>query len=295
MSGDWTGARIDVRYAVPSGSAQAIVTASAARQCRPLSQRFLILHRLKSGKVRSSGGSGAQAWVSSRLLSIMNQSIPFTPDRSSEVLFAGDAPAATLSSQVAREELRRLRPGIYTRNLSDPLEDVARRNRWAITGRFFPGGVVSDRSALPEAQSPGIVFLSHPNGRRDIAMPGLLIRARVGAGPLAGDAPLGQYPLHQASLARALVENTVPSRSRGGRPSRIVDNSRLEEILVLLHRRDGADLGFFENVTGFFSRVARTRIRGGSSGLTIGPAQRRSWPLIWLPEPFTRGSADSPS
>jgi hypothetical protein len=147
---------------------------------------------------------------------------------------------------------------------------VARRNRWAITGRFFPGGVVSDRSALPEAQSPGMVFLSHPNGRRDIAMPGLLIRARVGAGPLAGDAPLGQYPLHQASLARALVENTVPSRSRGGRPSRTVDNSRLEEILVLLHRRDGADR----------VRALRNEVRDAGRALALDDGARQVQSLI---------------
>jgi hypothetical protein len=38
---------------------------------------------------------------------------------SSELIFAGQAPAATLSARVRRGELRRLAGGFYTINLSD--------------------------------------------------------------------------------------------------------------------------------------------------------------------------------
>ena len=81
---------------------------------------------------------------------------------SSELIFAGEAPAATLSARVRRGELRRLARGIYTTNLSDPPEEVVRRNRWAITSTLFPGAVISDRSALPGAQVPTTIFLAHP-------------------------------------------------------------------------------------------------------------------------------------
>lgn len=158
---------------------------------------------------------------------------------SSELIFAGEAPAATLSARVRRGELRRLARGIYTTNPSDPPEEVVRRNRWTIASTLFPGAVISDRSALPGAQDPTTIFLAHPGPARDVALPGLLIRARAGAGPIAGDQALGQYPLHQASFARALVDNTEPSRSRGGRPRRTVDREGLEEVLVGIARREG--------------------------------------------------------
>lgn len=164
---------------------------------------------------------------------------PDTGPASSELIFAAQAPAATLSARVRRGELRRLARGIYTTNLSDRAEEVVRRNRWVVASTLFPGAVISDRSALPGPQDPGVVFLAHPGPARDVDLPGLLIRSRSGAGPIPGDQALGQYPLHQASLARALVDNTEPSRSRSGRPRRTVDREGLEEVLVGIARREG--------------------------------------------------------
>lgn len=163
---------------------------------------------------------------------------PIQPS-SSELIFAREAPAATLSARVRRGALRRLARGIYTTNLSDPPEEVVRRNRWAIASALFPGAVMSDRSALPGPQDPNILLLAHPGPARDVTLPGLLIRARSGAGAIPGDQALGRYPLHQASLARALVDNTAPSRSRGGRPRRTLDREGLEEVLVGIARREG--------------------------------------------------------
>jgi hypothetical protein len=160
------------------------------------------------------------------------------PPISSEIVFAGDAPAATLSARVRRGDLRRLSRGIYTTNVTDAPEDVVARNRWPIISRLFPGGVIADRSALPGSQDVHVVFLAHRGPSRDLELPGLLIRARSGAGAISGDQPLGSYSLFQSSLARALVDNTRPSRSRGGRPRRTVDRASLEEILIGLARRE---------------------------------------------------------
>jgi hypothetical protein len=173
------------------------------------------------------------------LSSISGRGDPGYRQISSELIFAAEAPAATLNARLRRGELRRLFRGIYTTNPSNPRAEIVRRNRWAITAILFPGAVVTDRSALPGLQDPGIVFLVRPGRARDVDLPGLLIRSRSGTGPIPGDQALGQYPLHQASLARALVDNTQPSRSRGGRPRRTVDQEGLEETLVGIARREG--------------------------------------------------------
>ncbi|MGE3795391.1 MAG: Fic family protein [Dehalococcoidia bacterium] len=164
---------------------------------------------------------------------------PVTGPFSSEVVLAREVASATLSTRASRGELRRLTRGVYTTNLEDPVEDVVRRNRWVIVAALFPGAVISDRSALPVGQDPDILFLVHDGRARDVALPGLLVRARSDHGPIEGDQPLGELPLHQASLARALVDNTRPSRSRGGRVARTVDRASLEEVLVGVLRRDG--------------------------------------------------------
>ena len=100
-----------------------------------------------------------------------------------------------------------------------PPEDLVRRHVWAIAAHFWPGAVVTDRSALAPDARRGWVFLAHPAPprRSDLALPGVTVSCRVGSGPLPGDTPfMGQTALHLAGTARSLVENTPT----GGRPPR---------------------------------------------------------------------------
>jgi hypothetical protein len=72
------------------------------------------------------------------------------------------------------------------------------------------------------------------------ALPGLLVRARRGAGPLDGDAPL-PGGLYEASKGRALVENTRLSRDRGGQARRTLDPAELGDWIDRLIIIDGPD------------------------------------------------------
>lgn len=163
------------------------------------------------------------------------------PAFSSEVIFTGDVPAATLSARTERGELRRLRVGVYTTNLGEPLERITRRNRYAIISRLLPGAVVTDRSALPGFTSSEVLFVCHEGSTRDIQLPGLLIRARHGYGPIAGDSQLGAFAVFQASRQRALVENMRPSRSRGGRPSRTASIAEIEDVVTAIAQAEGRE------------------------------------------------------
>ena len=160
---------------------------------------------------------------------------------STEIVFTRDAPAATLSARLARGELRRIRSGVYTTNLTEPLERITRRNRFAIVARLVPGAVITDRSALPDVQVSDHLFVCHPGAARDIQLPGLLVRVRNGHSAFPNDSKLGQYDLSQASIQRALVENTLPSRARGGRQRRTAAVAEIEDVLTAIAQREGIE------------------------------------------------------
>ncbi len=157
-----------------------------------------------------------------------------------DILFAGDLPSQTASDRVARGELRPIVRGIYTTDLSRPLEEVVNRNWATIAGRAFPDAVITDRSALTGGRVDGYLYLAHGARARELALPGLTVIARRGPGPLPGD-NLMPGGLHVASTARALVDNTAPSRSRRGRPRRTLDSAELDNWIDRRCRLYGED------------------------------------------------------
>lgn len=149
-------------------------------------------------------------------------------------VFASDAlTSAAVRRAVIAGRARRLARGLYTRNVDEPLEAVARRNWAAIAAHHAPGGVVVDRSAFEaKPSSDGSLFLDGgPNLPRsrtyDVA--GLRIVLRPGPGPLESDMP-HLNGLFYASRPRAWLENMAPSRARSG-VSRTLSNAELEREL----------------------------------------------------------------
>ena len=61
---------------------------------------------------------------------------------------------STLRSRVGKT-LRRIVRGIYTPNLTDPLEAIVARNWTTIAGLALPGAVVTDRSARRGSPTSG--------------------------------------------------------------------------------------------------------------------------------------------
>ncbi len=145
-----------------------------------------------------------------------------------EVLFSGKDDPSRLARMVRRGELRRLATGVYTTNLVDPPENVARRNWPTITSHFCPGAVIADRSVpigQPDAQGQLFVVA---NRVRPVQLPGLTIIPRRGPGPLHDDMPYVEG-LFISSIPRALVENQRSSRSVKGRPSRTLREAELAD------------------------------------------------------------------
>ncbi len=154
------------------------------------------------------------------------------------VVFAADVPAATISDRVRRGQLVRLATGIYTSDVTSDPAAVVGREWHAIVGRMFPGGVVTDRSAITGGPVEGVLYLAHDGRGRETELPGVTVLARAGAGPLGGDIAL-PGGLYQASKGRALAENTRPSRSRDGRVRRTLDAAELGDWIDRLCQIDG--------------------------------------------------------
>lgn len=67
-----------------------------------------------------------------------------------EIIYGSAKPkeSVAISREVRAGRLRRIAPKLYTTNLKDSPESIIRRHLYRILARYYPGAVVSHRSAL---------------------------------------------------------------------------------------------------------------------------------------------------
>lgn len=157
-----------------------------------------------------------------------------------ELIFAGDLPRQTISDRVRRGELRPITTGVYTTDLLSTAEAIVAQYWHIIVGKILPEAVITDRSALTGGKVGGYLYVAHNRRAREIDLPGLVVLARTGSGPLDDDIAL-PGGLFQASRGRSLAENTRPSRSRGHRPRRTLDDHELAAHVDRLCQYDGEE------------------------------------------------------
>jgi hypothetical protein len=154
-----------------------------------------------------------------------------------EVFVSNADLAAAVSREVKLGRLRKLGSRLYTRNLTEPPERIVQRNLWPLVAAYLPGALIADRTALenrPAADGSVFVIADH---KRDIALPGVILRPRKGPPPLDSDRTfIGG--LRIASPARAFLENMRPSRARDG-VARTLSKREIEERLDEMLRRSG--------------------------------------------------------
>lgn len=113
------------------------------------------------------------------------------------------------------------------------------RNLWFLVAQLLPGALIADRTAFenrPAADGSMFVISGH---KRDIELPGLILRPRKGPGPLATD-PSFVANLYISSPARALLENMRPSRARKG-VARTFNRREMEDRLDEMLRQPGGE------------------------------------------------------
>ena len=156
-----------------------------------------------------------------------------------ELVISSAKTRRAIHEAVERGELRQIASRIYSPNpTSDPAQ-IIRRYWIQVAAAFFPHSVISDRSAAePAMVVDGDLLLVLQGRHRNVLLPGLELRPRSGPGPLPSDIRFGDTDLYRASDARLLIENLLPSRTRGVLRRRL-DQREIEEYLDKLLRTAG--------------------------------------------------------
>lgn len=154
-----------------------------------------------------------------------------------EVFVSDSSISKAVYEAVERRKLRKLGSRLYTRNLTENPERLIRRNWYNLIASYYPDAVIADRTALENKPAEdGSVFLISAK-RREVELPGLTFRPRVGPPPIDSDRPFSGVRL--ASIPRAYLENLRESRARGGRLARTMSRDELEKRLDALIRQQG--------------------------------------------------------
>ena len=149
--------------------------------------------------------------------------------------------SSEVSRRVATGRLRKLATRLYTRNLQDDARDIVRRNLWDIVAGYFPGALIADRTAFEfKPATDGSVCLVARRGA-EVALPGVVLRPRRGAGPQADDLPFMNGQLRLSSPARAYLDNLRASRARRGRVPRTLSRPEVEHHIEKLMASSGIE------------------------------------------------------
>lgn len=157
------------------------------------------------------------------------------------VLFGSSQPsaAARLTKLLREKKIRKIASRIYSEDLETPPQEIVRINLHAIIRHFYPGAIISHRSAVEAKPSAtGSFHLTHLGKNKTHELPGVTLRLWQGPPAAEGDTLLGEQ-LFIASRARALLENLTESRSREGRERKTLDREAFEGWLDRLCRIHG--------------------------------------------------------
>lgn len=157
-----------------------------------------------------------------------------------EVFLSTTALSTAVSRAVSNGTLRQIGSKLYTFNLADAPERIVSRHLWQLISAYLPDALIADRTAIElRPASDGSIFVISDR-KRDIELPGVVIRSRSGLGPLEADRRF-VGGLFLSSPARAYLDNMAPSRRRKGEVSRTLTRQEIENRLDDVIRRSGTE------------------------------------------------------
>ena len=163
------------------------------------------------------------------------------------LIFGTSVRSAEIARAVKAGTLRKLASKIYTDDLRSPPTDVLRRHRLEIAAHFYPGAVISHRSAMEGNLSPaGKLHLTVPQAVAPVReLPGLELRLWRGPAPQADDirTPIidDTHAIYTASQPRAVLENLQIARARADDEPKTLPPEELEAWLDRHLRVHGLD------------------------------------------------------
>jgi len=121
-----------------------------------------------------------------------------------------------ISKQISKLEkdgkIRKIAQRLYSSNLTDPIEDIVRRNLFHILSKLYPFAVLSHRSAFEfKPTNSGQIFLTYKYTKK-VTLSGITIQFLKGRKAIEGDNPFIEN-LFVSQKARAFLENLQPARS----------------------------------------------------------------------------------
>jgi hypothetical protein len=140
-----------------------------------------------------------------------------------------------ISRKVKAGKLKKLASKLYTDDLRTEPAEIIRRHRLEIAVHFYPGAVISHRSALEGTLSPaGKLHLSLPQKSAPVRkLPGLEIRIWEGPAARQDDTRTTALDdgscLYMASQARAVLENFQIARARANDEPKTLSREDLEK------------------------------------------------------------------
>ena len=155
------------------------------------------------------------------------------------ILFASAASSLENARAIKAGRLRKVAPKLFTDDLKSPAEEIVRRHRLEIAAHFYPGAIISHRSALENNVSPGgRLHLTLPGAVAPVRqLPGLEIRiwrgpaAQCGPNALPNDSriPVAEgLELFQSGQVRAVLENLQIARAHGDDEPKTLSDKQLE-------------------------------------------------------------------
>lgn len=219
----------------------------------------------------------------------------------SEIIIGTAANSYKIARLVKAGQLVKIASKIYSFNVTEEPEIIVRRNYLSIVRAFFPGAIISHRSALEtKVTSDGYFFVSHTRSGR-LELPGLTVVTLKSEMKLDGTSTfMGDLFISQRE--RAFLECLQQGKTTKG-PVKILDQAEIEKKLDQICRVHGEDglnqirdqarkvatkLGFkkeFQKLNKIISAILTTH----PSSILVSPeARARSLNLPYDPERLKR-------
>lgn len=160
-----------------------------------------------------------------------------------EIVFTSSntAEARRISRLAKSGKLLKIAPKIYTSNHYKSPEVLIRENWRRIVAHFYPGAVVSHRSAFMGGQPVDNSVFITTHLTKNMLLPGLVIRLLKGKSATEYDMSLPEDELFMSSEARYLMENLQPARAQKS-ISKSMGKARVEQYIEKIIRNRGEDV-----------------------------------------------------
>lgn len=157
-----------------------------------------------------------------------------------EVLLATKYNSMAISRLVKKRALRKLGPRLYTINLTDPPEQIVKRNVSRIVGLLCPDAIISHRSSFETMPTQDGQFFATYMHSRKIRLPGLTINLLRGPVDTAGTNAF-LWSLHISQRPRAFLENLQPTKRKSVASQKCLSLELVETKLDELCRVHGEE------------------------------------------------------